>query len=110
MPPQSPEGVELHPFSPKEPGLSPTLGVGDRAVDTAPETITSSGAEMGSSVRKRDSFVDAKFYDAKSTNLPVYGKRIGDADFIEGPIEAEPQVCSAVLRYAVVCYAVLCRR
>ena len=77
-------------------------------MDIAPETITSSGAEMGSSVRKRDSFVDAKFYDAKSTNLPVYGKRIGDADFIEGPMEAEPQVCYAVLCCAVLCCAMLC--
>ena len=110
MPPQTPEGVELHPFSSGEPGLSPTLKAGDVAVDIAPETITSSGAVTGSSVRKRDSFVDAKFYDAKSTNLPVYGKRLGDADVIEGPMEAEPQVtlCCAVLRCAVLCCAALC--
>ena len=110
MPPQTPEGVELHPFSSGEPGLSPTLKAGDVAVDIAPETITSSGAVTGSSVRKRDSFVDAKFYDAKSTNLPVYGKRLGDADVIEGPMEAEPQVtlCCAVLRCAALCCAVLC--
>ena len=74
---------------------------------SAPDTITSGAPETGSSVRKRDSFVDATFYDAKSTNLPVYGRRVGDADFIEGPMEAEPQVCHAVLRCAVPCCAVL---
>ena len=76
--------------------MSPTLGVGDVAVDVASETISSGGPQFGPSVRKRDSFVDAKFYDAKSTNLPVYGKRIGDADFIEGPMEAEPEVGSVL--------------
>lgn len=73
-------------------GMSPTLKVGDVAVDVPSESITSGHPQLGTSVRKRDSFVDAKFYDAKSTNLPVYGKRVGEADFIEGPMEAEPQV------------------
>ena len=53
--------------------------------------------------------MDAKFYDAKSTNLPVYGKRVGEADIIEGPMEAEPQVCCAELCCAVPCCAVLSR-
>lgn len=89
--------------------MSPTLSVGDITVETASENITSGGPQVDASVRKRDSFVDAKFYDAKSTNLPVYGKRVGDADFIEGPMEAEPQVgWSLKSSCAVVCCAVLC--
>lgn len=83
-------GVEL---SPRGSGLSPTLGSGDATLDLAPDMISSADAPFGSSVRKRDSFVDATFYDAKSTNLPVFGKRVGEADIIEGPMEAEPQVC-----------------
>ncbi|KAL0039508.1 hypothetical protein WJX77_000232 [Trebouxia sp. C0004] len=60
------------------------------SADTAGlDTTASSG--IAASVVKRDSFKDAIFYDAKSTTLPVYGKRIGDADVIEGPMEAEPQ-------------------
>ena len=83
------------------------------SADTAGlETTASSGA--AATVVKKDSFKDAKFYDAKSTTLPVYGKRIGDADVIEGPMEAEPQVLRcpvlpcAVLRCALLCSAVLC--
>jgi len=71
------------------------------------ETTASSG--KAATVLKKDSFKDAKFYDAKSTTLPVYGKRIGDAEVIEGPMEAEPQVlCCAALCCAVLCCAVLC--
>ena len=70
------------------------------------ETTASSG--KAATVLKKDSFKDAKFYDAKSTTLPVYGKRIGDADVIEGPMEAEPQVLCAALCWAVLCCAALC--
>ncbi len=69
------------------------------------DTTASSG--IAATVVKKDSFKDAKFYDAKSTTLPVYGKRIGDADVIEGPMEAEPQVCAAMLCPALPC-AVMC--
>ena len=95
------EGVQPHPLSPGGSGLPPTPEAGDVAVDIAPETIGSGGLKASSSVSKRDSFMDAKFYDAKSTNLPVFGKRITDDDFIEGPMEAEPQVCCAVLCFAL---------
>ena len=78
------------------------------SADTAGlETTASSG--VAATIVKKDSFKDAKFYDAKSTTLPVYGKRIGDADVIEGPMEAEPQVLRCpVLPCAVLCCAVLC--
>ena len=83
------------------------------SADTAGlETTASSG--KAATALKKDSFKDAKFYDAKSTTLPVYGKRIGDADIIEGPMEAEPQVlccaalCCAALSRALLCCAVLC--
>lgn len=84
-------------LTPRGSGVSPTLGSGDATLDLAPDMISSADAQTSSSVRKRDSFVDAKFYDAKSTNLPVYGKRAGEAAVIEGPMEAEPQVCYAEL-------------
>ncbi|DBA81315.1 TPA: hypothetical protein ACH3X2_006925 [Trebouxia sp. C0005] len=60
------------------------------SADTAGLDTTAS-IGIAATVVKKDSFKDAKFYDAKSTTLPVYGKRIGDADVIEGPMEAEPQ-------------------
>ena len=95
------------PLSPKGSGLppasEPAIEAGQTAVDVNPgldakpssgsvilESKVSSGT--AASVRTTDSFKGAKFYDAKSTTLPVYGKRITDADIIEGPMEAEPQV------------------
>lgn len=83
------------------------------SADTAGLDTTAS-IGIAATVVKKDSFKDAKFYDAKSTTLPVYGKRIGDADVIEGPMEAEPQVlrcaalCCVVLRYAMLRLAELC--
>jgi len=79
------------------------------SADTAGlDTTASSG--MAATVVKKDSFKDAKFYDAKSTTLPVYGKRIGDADVIDGPMEAEPQVlcCAALCCPALCCAVVVC--
>ncbi len=77
-------------------GLETKLSADTAGLDSTP----SSG--KAATVLKKDSFRDAKFYDAKSTTLPVYGKRVGDADVIEGPMEAEPQVlCCAVLLFAV---------
>ena len=90
------EGVQSPPLSPRASGLAPTQEAGDVAVDINPETIGSGDIKPASSVGKRDSFMEAKFYDAKSTNLPVFGKRITDDDIIEGPMEAEPQVCCVV--------------
>ena len=90
-----------------------TAGLGTKlSADTAGLETTASSRKAATFLKK-DSFKDAKFYDAKSTTLPVYGKRIGDADIIEGPMEAEPQVlrcaflCYPMLRFAVLCCAVL---
>ena len=101
-------------FSADTVGLDTKLSADTAGLDTklsaataGLDTTASSG--KAATVLKKDSFKDAKFYDAKSTTLPVYGKRIGDAEVIEGPMEAEPQVlCCAVLCYAVLCCALLC--
>ena len=45
------------------------------------------------SVDKQDSSDKEKFYDAKATTLPIYGRHSMDAEIIPGPQEAEPQVC-----------------
>lgn len=44
-------------------------------------------------IDKSDSSDQEKFYDAKSTTLPVFGRHSLDAEVIPGPVEAEPQVC-----------------
>ena len=104
LPPLSPEGAGLPPCSEAD-GMQPSLEAGNVVIGL--ESRPSGGT--GGTVLKKDSFKEAKFYDAKSTNLPVYGKRVGDADIIEGPMEAEPQVrCCAVLCCAVLCCAKLC--
>ena len=67
-----------------------------------------SGIPGGGPPLKKDSFKEAQFWDAKSTNLPVYGKRLTEDDIIEGPMEAEPQVMThCMLCCAVQCCAVL---
>ena len=44
------------------------------------------------SIEKSDSSDKEKFYDAKATTLPVFGRHSIDAEIIPGPVEAEPQV------------------
>ena len=63
-----------------------------------------SGIPGGGPPLKKDSFKEAQFWDAKSTNLPVYGKRLTEDDIIEGPMEAEPQV----MTHCMLCCAVEC--
>ena len=78
------------PLSPTGSGVPPASAAGGTSIELESK---SSGIPPASPLKK-DSFKEAKFYDANSTNLPVYGKRLGDADYIEGPMEAEPQVRS----------------
>lgn len=71
--------------------------VEDSPAKPVQQAAGSSANDVVISVEKAESSDKEKFYDAKSTTLPIYGRHSVDAEIIAEPREAEPQVNQACL-------------
>ena len=75
------------------PSLDPSTDVSPVRAGTQPASAAGTSANnVTISVEKAESTDKEKFYDAKSTTLPIFGRHSMDAEIIAEPREADPQV------------------